>query len=783
MRGVQRPRLDARISEPREQRPDRRRRARHGAEPWRVDGGELDAIGQPAFQLAGAEVDPGHRAGRLLLHQSSASGNDGQRVLQRHDAGQVRCDVFAEAVAEHGLRHHAPVLPERGKCNLGDEERRLRDARLGQCRVAVVGVQQAADVGADQRLKERRAAIDHLAEHRFSRVEAAAHAGMLAALAAEEEGDRPCAAFVAAAKHRRTLWFAQRGDGRGPIGRDERAALCERLPTGLQREGHVGKRLLGVRFEMGRETRARGVKRRLAACRQHEQLRFARHRQRGLQRRFLEHRVGVRATDAEGADAGAPRRAGVGAPGAAGRARREGAAIKLQPGVRCAEVDERRQQLVLQHEHGLDQAGHTGGGVEVAEIRLERTEAAEAHIGRRGAEGLGQCGDLDRVAERRRGAVCFEVADAARRHAGQRLRGCDHLDLAFDAWCGEAGLAGPVVVDRDAANHGVHRVAVGERLGQALEHHDAGARAGARATRFGVERPAMAIGRQDHAFLVQVTRSEREGQRDTAGERHVALAALQRSASDLDRHQRCRAGGLDRHARAAQPELVGHPRAQKVFVVAEHDLVTAHGLGERRVAQQLGVDVAVHARPRVHADRLRQRAGRVAGMLDRFPGAFEEHPVLRVDHLRLARRVAEEACIEELGLFNERAAPHVGRVRAQRRAHARAVEFGIGERRERLHAGSDVVPEAFEIGGLRETAGQSDNRNRVRRHRLCLALSHGIASRRARGRVAAPRRRWCRWCRWCRRRVARPAHAQWCAGTARPAAARCRSRAAVEPGA
>ena len=121
-----------------------------------------------------------------------------------------------------------------------------------------------------------------------------------------------------------------------------------------------------------------------------------------------------------------------------------------------------------------------------------------------GAKDLRQRSDLDRIAERRAGAVGLDVGDGARIDAGQRLRRRDHLDLAVDARRGIAGLAGAVVVDGRTADHRVDRVAVGERVGEALEHDDARAGAAASAARVDVERPAVAVGGEDHPLLVEV---------------------------------------------------------------------------------------------------------------------------------------------------------------------------------------------------------------------------------------------------------------------------------------
>ena len=106
--------------------------------------------------------------------------------------------------------------------------------------------------------------------------------------------------------------------------------------------------------------------------------------------RLLEHHVGVGAADAERADAGAARRCprrgqgaqlGVDVERARARSRSAGSGVSK---CRLGGISP-----VLQREHRLDQAGDAGGGVEVADVGLDRAEGAEAPVGavRRGTPG------------------------------------------------------------------------------------------------------------------------------------------------------------------------------------------------------------------------------------------------------------------------------------------------------------------------------------------------------------------------------------------------------------
>ncbi len=71
------------------------------------------------------------------------------------------------------------------------------------------------------------------------------------------------------------------------------------------------------------------------------------------------------------------------------------------------------------HQGGLDESGHSGGGVGMADVRLHRAQpAAAASGGTRRAVGTGQGGDLDGVAQRGGRAVRLDVADGVRVDGG-----------------------------------------------------------------------------------------------------------------------------------------------------------------------------------------------------------------------------------------------------------------------------------------------------------------------------------------------------------------------------
>ncbi len=235
-----------------------------------------------------------------------------------------------------------------------------------------------------------------------------------------------------------------------------------------------------------------------------------------------------------------------------------------------------RQDLVFERQGGLDQTGDAGSGVEMADIGLDRPQRAVARARRLSAKNSSQRGELDRVAEGSGGAVRLDIRDRIGGHAGEGLGGADDGGLASDRGSGEASLGGTIVVDRRATDDGVDRILGRQRIVQTLEHHHADAAAEDRAARLGIEGPAVAVGREDTALLVQIAGVLRHADRDPAGQHHVTLATQQALAAKMDRDQRGRAGGLDCHARSRQVQLVCNVRGKIVFIIAGSELHGAY---------------------------------------------------------------------------------------------------------------------------------------------------------------------------------------------------------------
>ena len=143
------------------------------------------------------------------------------------------------------------------------------------------------------------------------------------------------------------------------------------------------------------------------------------------------------------------------------------------------------------------------------------------------AEHAAERRDLDRIAQRRAGAVRLDVVDVGRPDARRR----PSASRITASWAGPLGAVSPLLAPSwlmaVPRRQRQHPIAVRHGVRQALEHDDAAALAAHEAVGAGVERPAAPLGR-DHPRLREgdaVLR--REDQVDAAGERHPALVGPQ----------------------------------------------------------------------------------------------------------------------------------------------------------------------------------------------------------------------------------------------------------------
>ena len=332
----------------------------------------------------------------------------------------------------------------------------------------------------------------------------------------------------------------------------------------------------------------------------------------------------------------------------------------------------RRNGLVLQGEHGLDQPGDTRGLGGVSNVGLHRTQCARRRA-RVTSEGPIERCDLHAVTEIRTRAVSFYVLDGGGIDTREVERLCDYVGLPPDARCRVAGLGRSVVVDGAAPDHGMHGIAVAQREAERAKNGDAGAVAHHRALCTDVERPAPAVGRQNHPLLVQVSRPARHPNRDGTGKRHVAIACQQSLTRHVNGDQPGRAGGLHVDAWAREVQCIGDTRRKEAGGVAHENLESGRRLekGPRGLGAQGGTDVVhevgIRTGTRIDADESLESSGVDAGVLQCLPGTLQEDPVLRIHLCGFRRRTSEEGGVEEISIPYDGARLHVGRMIRQRR--------------------------------------------------------------------------------------------------------------------
>ena len=139
----------------------------------------------------------------------------------------------------------------------------------------------------------------------------------------------------------------------------------------------------------------------------------------------------------------------------------------------------------------LDEPRDARRGDEVAEVGLERADRHVLAV----FEDVAGAAQLGAVAHRRAGGVALQQADIARRQVRHLVRSRDRSPLTLLRRCQKA-LAATVVAQPDAADDAVDRVAGSHRVGEPLEHNDAGAACGQQAVGVTVKRAAAAAGRQ-----------------------------------------------------------------------------------------------------------------------------------------------------------------------------------------------------------------------------------------------------------------------------------------------
>lgn len=307
------------------------------------------------------------------------------------------------------------------------------------------------------------------------------------------------------------------------------------------------------------------------------------------------------------------------------------------------------------------------GRVQVADVALDRADAAVLAACRVMPVGLGQSRDLDGIAEPRTRAVRFDVADRRRVHARLVQRLADHLGLAAHTGRVEPCLVAAVVVHRDAADQAVDVVSGSDRLTGAFEDDHADTFTAGHAVGAVGERAAAPVAREVQARLVHVSQFPRGEQAGRADDRLVRIAYQESLTGDVHRAQRRGAVGAHRHAGATQAQLRGNHRGHRAALREQPGGVGLRALQDpwaRRVRHQSREQGLVEVRARGRGDAgLGNVLRAVTGILQRLPGVLQQQARLWVHELGVAGEMSKNAASNSaLPSTTDRCGTYPGRV-------------------------------------------------------------------------------------------------------------------------
>ena len=160
--------------------------------------------------------------------------------------------------------------------------------------------------------------------------------------------------------------------------------------------------------------------------------------------------------------------------------------------------------------------------------------------------------------------------------------------------------------------------------------------------------------------------------------------------------------------RPGEVEPVRDARGDVVFLVRQHHLELAELLDQVGPVHHVALEVrgVVHAGE--NADRAGASVGRMAAALEAFPAQLHEDALLRVHQLGFAWRDAEEGGVEKLHVVEHAAGLDVARI-AGHGGRQTGVELGILEEGDAVAAGTQLVPELFDVGRAGEAARHRDH--------------------------------------------------------------------------
>jgi hypothetical protein len=402
---------------------------------------------------------------------------------------------------------------------------------------------------------------------------------------------------------------------------------------------------------------------------------------------LLEDHVEVRAAEAEGGDRGAAHAARGALPGLGAVDEEEGQLVEGDGRVRLAHVDGGRQDLVVQGEGRLEQAGRAGAALQMADLRLDRAQADAARREVQAAEGVGQGLHLGHVADAGGGAMGLDEPQGRGREAGDLVGPLERQELTRGVRGGDA-FAFAVAGRADRADDRVDLLASPLRVRQAAQDEERPALPHDEPVGASVEGPAPVLGeRADLGELHEGGRSH--GPVHAAGDHRVDPLLGEGREGGVQSGERARAGGVGGEVDAPKVQGVGDAAGDDVAQLAGHAV-----LGDGR---QSGADAREQVRGQRAPGRLRER-GELRDLLEGVDhlGGHDPHAGALVE---LAAQGVAEHHADALGVH---AAVGVAGVLERRAGEDQRPLLGHVHRRS--DPGRDAKAGAVEAEALHERA-------------------------------------------------------------------------------
>ncbi|RYJ25411.1 hypothetical protein CU044_4296 [Streptomyces sp. L-9-10] len=628
----------------------------------------------------------------------------------------MRGGQLTDRMTRQHIRPHTPRLQQTEQRHLDREQRRLGHTRLVQ-RVGILTEQHLTH----PRIELTQHRVQGFREHRETGGQFTAHPELLRTLAREQE-TQPV--WLRRAHHHTwtTASFGdsgQSGPELGGLRRDNHRAVLQRRAREHQRAAHVGHGQ--IRRVIDKRCEPRGLLPQcLGAVGRHQPRddRPGGQRLRGVlplhHGGLLDDGVRVRPAEPERRHTRPPRLTGLRPrPGLRQQLHRTRGPVHVRR--RLVRVEGARQHTVPHRHDHLDHTRHTGCRLRVTDVRLHRSQQQRPVGGPALAVGRQQRLRLDRVAQRRAGAVRLDRVHVGRSEARCRLCGPDHPLLRRTVRSRQT-VRRAVLVHRGPSHDGEYLVAVALGVGQPLDDQHPDALAPARTVRARPERLAPAVHRQPALLAELHERGGRGHHRHATRQRQLALALVQRLHRQMQRHQRRRARRVHRHRGSLKAERVRQPAGDDTRRAAGAEVALdalRRGHHQRRVVLAVGADE--HTGPAAP-----QRVRVDARPLERLPRRLQQQPLLRIHRQRLARRDPEERRVEVRHTVEEGAHAGVrradtGAIRVVQRLHVPAT---VGrELRHRVRTRQEHVPQVLRrLDAAGEPARHRHDRDRLVGH-------------------------------------------------------------------